>query len=303
MGVKGLYTYLKSYRRDIYPQSNPTGPGAALRIGFDAMSMLYKYKGQYKEIYPLLTALKAQGHRLLFVFDGKSPVEKEGEVRERREARQESVTQASAIKDHLAAGGATSEKERKILEYSVARLEFQGWHMSREIRHEFQTTLWNMGIPYVKGVGEADDVLVDLVGAGKLDVVVSTDMDYLLSSVPRMWIPFRKITDGFEEVNLWMVLDGEGLSPAALCDAGILCGVEPLRGEVSFPANMAFSWLRYYHSIEAVLASTIKDRQLDVLRDAERLTAVRAHFKPNGRWEERIRPDHYERTREFLEAL
>jgi 5'-3' exonuclease len=155
----------------------------------------------------------------------------------------------------------------------------------------------------VKGVGEADDVLVDLAGAGKLDVVVSTDMDFLLSSVPRLWIPFRKIADGFEEVILWNVLDGEGLSPAALCDAGILCGVEPLRGEVSFPANKAFSWLRYYKSIEAVLASTIQDKQLESLRDAERLAAVRNHFKPQTPWEDRIRPDHYERTRAFLDPL
>ena len=305
MGVKGLYTYLKPYRRDTYPQGGAAAASAAqkLRIGFDAMSMLYKYKGQYKEMYPLLNTLKAQGHRLLFVFDGKAPAEKEEEVRERREARQGAVTQATAIKEHLAAGGATTEKERQILEYSVARLEFQGWHMSREIRHEFQKELWRMEIPYVKAIGEADDVLVDLAGAGKLDVVVSTDMDFLLSGVSRIWIPFRKIADGFEEVILWNVLDGESMSPAALCDAGILCGVEPLRGEVSFPVNKAFSWLRYYKSIEAVLASTIQEKQLDVLRDPERLEAVRAHFRAQTPWEGRIRPDHYERTRAFLDPL
>ena len=290
----------------MYPQAASAGTAAAqkLRIGFDAMSMLYKYKGQYKEMYPLLEILKSQGHRLLFVFDGKSPVEKEDEVRERREARQGAVTQAAMIKEHLAGGGSTTEKERQILEYSVARLEFQGWHMSREIRQDFQKTLWDMEIPYVKGIGEADDVLVDLAGAGKLDVVVSTDMDFLLSGVVhRLWIPFRKIADGFEEVILWNVLDGESLSPAALCDAGILCGVEPLRGEVSFPVNTAFSWLRHYQSLEAVLASTIKDKQLDVLRDAGRLEAVRNHFKPQTPWEGRIRPDHYERTRAFLDPL
>ena len=309
MGVKGLYTYLKPYRRDLYPQNDASGlHSQPLRIGFDAMSILYKYKGQFKDIYPLLATLKGAGHRLLFVFDGKPPAEKGEEVAARREARQGAAAQAAAIKEHLAAAagsgsGPTSERERQILEMSAARLEFQGWHMTREVRHEFQRVLWDMEIPYVKALGEADDVLVDMAMGGKLDVVVSTDMDFLLSGVQRLWIPFRKIADGFEDVKLWDVLEGEGLSPAALCDAGILCGVEPLRGAVSFPANRAFEWMRYYQSIEALLVSSVKDGQLDVLRDEGRLEAVRAHFKAQEPWTARIRPDHFERARTFLESL
>jgi 5'-3' exonuclease len=309
MGVKGLYTYLRPYRRDIYPHGaiGPATPTPQpLRIGIDAMSILYKYKGAYADLYPILTALKSQGHKLVFVFDGKPPAEKGEEVAARKEARQEAVAQAAAIKDHLAAEGAagpTSERERKILELSAARLEFQGWHMTRDVRHAFQKALWDMEIPYVKALGEADDVLVDLAKAGKVDVVVSTDMDFLLSGVQRLWIPFRKLADGFEEVDLWAVLEGEGLAPAGLCDAGILCGVEPLRGQVSFGAHKAFEWMRYYQSIEALLASSVRDRQLDVLRAEDRLAAVRAHFKGAEDWRTRIRQDHFERFRDFLEAL
>lgn len=310
MGVKGLYTYLKPYRRDIYPQNDASGlHSQPLRIGFDAMSMLYKYKGQFKDIYPLLATLKAAGHQMVFIFDGKPPAEKGEEVAARREARQEAAAQAAAIKEHLAAagggggGGPTSDRERQILEMSAARLEFQGWHMTRDVRHEFQRALWDMEIPYVKALGEADDVLVDMAIGGKLDVVVSTDMDFLLSGVQRLWIPFRKIADGFEDVKLWDVLEGEGLSPAALRDAGILCGVEPLRGALSFAANRAFEWMRYYQSIEALLASSVKEGQLGVLREEGRLEAVRGHFKAQEPWTARIRPDHFERARAFLESL
>ena len=56
MGVKGLYTYLKGYRHDIYTQTIPTEP--KLRIAFDAMSMLYKYKSAYVDMYPSLQELK-----------------------------------------------------------------------------------------------------------------------------------------------------------------------------------------------------------------------------------------------------
>lgn len=299
MGVKGLYTYLRGYRHDIYTQTIPTTP--ALRIGVDAMSMLYKYKSAYTDMYPCLEELKKQGHRLLFVFDGKAPAQKEAEVKERREARQDAAQQATALKEHLSQTHITA-KEREILEFSVARLEFQGWHMTREIRHEVQKALFNMGIPYVKATGEADDVLTDLAGAGKLDVVVSTDMDFVLSGVQRLWIPFRKSYDGFEEILMNEVLEGEGLTPTGLLDAGILCGVEPLRGRVSINTNTAFGWMRHYKNMETLLKGTIKEAQLDVLRDTETLKNAREHFKARA-WDSRIRPDHLETCKSFLEAL
>ena len=100
------------------------------------------------------------------------------------------------------------------------------------------------------------------------------------------------------------VLSGEGLSPAGLCDAGILCGVEPLRAHaVSVGAQTAFGWMRHYQSVEAVLASSVKDRALEPLRDAELLEKAREHFRPRAPWTVRIRPGHFERFRQFLEAL
>jgi len=290
---------LRSYRSDITVETIPKEP--KLRIGFDAMSMLYKYKSYYEEIYPMLKELKQRGYKLLFVFDGKTPVEKEAEVKERRDNRQGATDQAASLKEQLKSQTLTL-REREILEYSVARLEFQGWHMTREIRHAFQDALTNMEIPYIKAVQEADDVLVDLIGAKKLDVVVSSDMDFLLSGVERLWIPFRKIGDGFEEILLSEVLKGEGMEIGTFVDAGILCGVEPLRGRLSILSSTAFNWLRYYKSIEKLLTSTVKDGQLEILKDEELLQNTRAHFAPHA-WESRIRPDHLEKHKSFLETL
>jgi flap endonuclease-1 len=267
------------------------------------MSILYKYKAAYKEMYPLLEALKAKGHTLLFVFDGKPPAEKEEEVKERREARQDAATKAVTLKDQLTSAELTP-RERQILEYSIARLEFQGWHMTRDIRHEVQQELWARGIPYVKGLSEADQVLVDLVGGGKLDVVVSTDMDFLLSSVPQLWIPFRKHQDGFERIELREVLESQAITDEQFRDAGILCGVEPLRGKVAVPPQVAFGWIYHYGSIEAILKSSIKDSSVEALRAEPALVeSTRQHFAPRAPWDARIRPDHLERFRDFLAVL
>jgi 5'-3' exonuclease len=298
MGVKGLYTYLKGYRQDLYRENIPDAP--RLRIGFDAMSMLYKYKSNYADMYPMLKDMKARGHLILFVFDGKAPQEKEAEVKSRRDVRENATQHATSLKEHLLCADISS-KERTILEYSLARLEFQGWHMTRDIRQTFQGALWEMGIPYVKAIGEADNVLTDMASAGKLDVIVSTDMDFLLSGVARLWIPLRNY-HGFEESLLKNVLKGEEMTMEMFLDAGILCGVEQLRGRVSVSSHVAFSWIRYYKSIEGLLSGKISERQLDVLRDEGLLAKVRKTFIP-GPWEAQIRPDHFERFRTFLEAL
>jgi hypothetical protein len=98
------------------------------------------------------------------------------------------------------------------------------------------------------------------------------------------------------------VLKGEGLDQAGLLDAGILCGVEPLRGRLNINSSTAFSWMRYYKNIEGLLKSTVKDAQLDCVRDEATLESTRKHFGAQP-WESRIRPDHLETCKSFLEAL
>jgi hypothetical protein len=79
--------------------------------------------------------------------------------------------------------------------------------------------------------------------------------------------------------------------------------VEALRGKVSIQSSLAFSWIRYYKSIEGLLSSTIKEPQFEHLKDAVLLQKIRDSFKPSARWLETIRPDHYKRFEAFIEAL
>ena len=304
MGIKHLNQYLTSHCTEKSIQSICLEALSGKTVVIDTSIYLYKFIGEnalMENMYLFISILVHYRIQPIFVFDGKPPAEKEAEVKDRRDARESATTQAANLKEYLTDTN-LNPKERNVLEFSLARLEFQGWHMTRDIRHTFQRALWDMEIPYVKALGEADDVLADMSAAGKLDVVVSTDMDFLLSGVSRLWIPLRTRYDGFEEIRLDEVLSGEGLTLDGLRDAGILCGVEMFRGKVSISSHIAFSWVRYYKSIEGVLNSKIDDVQLSVLRDSELLEKVRSHFK-TGPWDSRIRPDHLERCRAFMDAL
>jgi 5'-3' exonuclease len=300
MGVKGLYSYLKHYRNYIDPRSEDPK-----RIGIDAMSLLYRFKGDTKEIFTLLGALRAVGHKLFFVFDGKPPVEKEREVQNRKDQKTAAGAKAESIKTFLGSDAAkeVDNATRDLLEYSLERCTHQSWHMTRETRRAFQEELWKESIPYVKSVSEADDVLVDLSHAGKIDVVLTTDMDYIMGGVKRLWIPTKRDTFFFEEICLADVLSGETLTQEALVDAGLLCGTEERAGAKGIPCDKAFTFMRYYGSLEAVLKGNVRMPVLQsMFPDEAAIAAARATCRP-GDWISRIRPDHYERVKEFLDTL
>jgi 5'-3' exonuclease len=299
MGVKGLYSYLKHYRNYIDPREIPKK-----RIGIDAMSLLYRFKGDTKEILYLLSELRRVGHVLFFVFDGKPPPEKEQEVQNRKDQKTAAGAKAESIKKFLGTAEGIDTATREMLEYSLERCTNQSWHMTRDTRRAFQDELWNHSIPYVKSMSEADDVLVDLSAAGKIDIVLTTDMDYILSGTRTLWIPTKKDTFFFEEIQLDDILAGESLTLPSLLDAGLLCGTEERQGAKGIPCDKAFTYIRYYGSIEAILKGNIRESEITrMFPNTDAISNARARCQPCKVYTERIRPDHLERVKEFLNTL
>lgn len=269
------------------------------------MSVLYRYRGDTEAILRLVKGLQSMGHSILFVFDGKAPAEKQREITARREAKGEAAATAAALGAFLASGEAAAlgQRDRLLLEQTLARSQTESWHMTRDARRAFQDRLWEEKIPYVKSVSEADDVLADLVGANKLDCVISTDMDTLMCGAPRLWIPSRKGDGILEEIVLAEVLEGEGLTSIGFVDACLLCGTEEREGMRGVAPHTAFAWLRHYGTLEGVLRSAIEDttfRRMFPSVDAIQVARQRTASRP---WVERIRADHLDRVRDFLEAL
>jgi len=269
------------------------------------MSLLYKHRGDFENILILLQSLQQVGHRIFFVFDGKPPVEKEREVQARKDQKSVAAAKVVSLEVFLESDAANTLEPvaRQFLENSLERLQKQSWHMTRELRRAFQGELWKAGIPYVKSVSEADDVLVDLYYGGKLDVVLTSDMDYLLSGIQTLWVPTHRGLFQYEEISLDRILEGEGLSTSGLADAGLLCGTEERQKARGIPCATAFTLIRHYGSLEGVLNGTTKDPVIrEMFPDEASIKSARATLAPKGAYE-RIRPDHLERVKDFLLTL
>jgi flap endonuclease-1 len=251
--------------------------------------------------------MRSKGHTLFFVFDGKPPSEKEREVTSRREVKEIAATQVAELTAFLESptGKALDARDREHLELTLSRAQVEAWHMTRDARRAFQAQLWEEGIPYCKSVSEADDVLMDLIAAGKLDVILTTDMDYLLAGAATLWIPSRRGLTEMEEIRLEDVLEGEGLSREAFVDACLLCGTDERAGARGVPAHTAFAWMRHYGSLEALQRGNVTDYAFRTMFPGpESIVAARRSRSSSTEGPyARIRPDHLVRVEEFLRTL
>ena len=286
MGVKGLYTYLRPYRHVL---DMATVPPRSL-IGVDALSLLYKFRGNTEMILKFLEPFQRLDCKILFVFDGKAPDTKKEEIDLRKVKREGAREEAATLRSYLElpeTAQTLDEKGRKLIERKIHSLENgQGWYMTREARHTFQDVLRRNGIRFVKAKGEADDVLMSLWSEGRLYAIVSSDMDFLVAGVERLWIPSF---DRCEEVVLSIVLEEEGLSIASFRDAAILCGLSLGYTFTNMYPQKAFTFMRHYGSLET-LASR-QPAQFEINRP-EVLTEIRARFLLFVKSEEIVREDY-----------
>lgn len=244
MGVKGLYSYLRPYRNS--PQLEET-----FCIGIDVLSVLYKFRGDLENLESLFQAFLSKGFTFAAVFDGKAPETKQEEVSERRKKREDAQKQADELKLYLASDDSSTldEKAKGLLEKKIKQIEMgEAWFVSRNLLKMFTELLQKLTIPIYKAKEEADDVLIQLYNEKKIQAILSTDMDFLVMGVERIWIPCS-ITlqsdkpDMLEEIILSEVLKSEDVTLQQLQDIAILC-------RDSIHTQRAFSWIRHYGSLE-----------------------------------------------------
>ena len=268
MGVKGLYSYLRPYRHPLDITTVPKG-----RIGIDALSVLYKFRGNTDMILKFLEPFLSLGCEPLFVFDGKAPETKREEVDSRKAKRNDARDEAATLRAYLEANPTASEDDRRLVERKIHTLENgEGWFVTRDKRHEFQDMLRSKNISYVKAKGEADDVLMSLWSDSKLSGIVSTDMDFLVAGVERLWIPSPA---GCEEIRLSEVLEKEELSMSSFMDAAILCGVSSGYVFMNMYPQKAFTFMRHYFSLERLAEK--QPRQFNI-ENTVALEQIRSRF-------------------------
>ncbi|XP_072391686.1 flap endonuclease 1 isoform X2 [Diabrotica undecimpunctata] len=194
--------------------------------------------------------LVENGVKPVYVFDGKPPDLKSGELNKRQEKRNEA--QAALAKATEAGDAAEIDKfNRRLVK------------VTKQHSEEVKQLLTMMGIPYVNAPCEAEAQCAALVKAGKVYATATEDMDALTfgSKVLVRHMTFseaRKMP--IQEIHLDKVLTGLDLSQEQFIDLCILLGCDYTDSIRGIGPKRAIELIQKHKSIENIIQNIDKDK-------------------------------------------
>ena len=242
MGVYGFYNYTKQFQKPV----DYINTSIQYRIGIDALSLLYKYRGDINKIFECLKPIL--NHKLLFVFDGKAPESKTNEIEKRKKSNSVFQEKIENFKNWLKSD--ICEETKDMFRKQIRELEYESWIMSYEIRNQFKDYLISKNYSFIKSIQEADAVLIDLYYANYIDIVLSSDMDFLVAGIDYLLVPVK---DSLKEILLEDILNEEEINKEQLKEVAILCGIDSLRITVMDDVSQSIQLIRHYGSIESII--------------------------------------------------
>lgn len=183
------------------------------------------------------------GIKPVYVFDGKPPDLKSGELEKRKEAR----AKAEADLKKAEESGATEEVEK----FNKRLVRVTPKH-----NEEAKKLLSLMGIPYVEAPGEAEASCAALVKAGKVFATASEDMDSLTfgsSVVLRHLTASEAKKIPIKELNLSKLLGELDVSMEQFVDLCILCGCDYTDSIKGVGYKRAHELIKKYGDIESIM--------------------------------------------------
>ncbi|XP_038620335.1 flap endonuclease 1 [Tachyglossus aculeatus] len=183
------------------------------------------------------------GVKPVYVFDGKPPQLKSGELARRGERRAEAEKQLQRAQD----AGAEEDVEK-----FAKRLV----KVTKQHNDDCKRLLRLMGIPYLEAPGEAEASCAALVKAGKVYAAATEDMDCLTFGSP---VLMRHLTASeakklpIQEFHLSRVLQELGLTQEQFVDLCILLGSDYCDSIRGIGPKRAVDLIRQHKSIEEIV--------------------------------------------------
>lgn len=195
-------------------------------------------------LYRTIRMMEA-GIKPVFVFDGKPPTMKGGELAKRKERMKAAESELTRLQQE---GGSAEDIEKQ---------QKRTVRATREQSEEVKTLLKLMGIPVVDAPCEAEASCAALAKAGKVYGTGTEDADALTFGTPVL-VRHLSIAESRKmpivEINLEAALEGLRLNMDQFIDLCILCGCDYVDSIKGIGPITALKLIQEHGSIEGVLA-------------------------------------------------
>ena len=179
MGITGLNTFIKTKFPGII-QEKMIGELGFKTCAIDTSIFIYKFlykndrfiEGFFQQIYRLMT----NGITPIYIFDGFAPKEKMDVIKNRKSKKKELCELIEKLEKSFQENPETTTLSQKIY---LSKLKKKNIHVTSYHTNLLKEFLNLINISYIQANGEADEVCTNLFRCGKVDCIISDDMDLL----------------------------------------------------------------------------------------------------------------------------
>lgn len=244
-----MYQFLIAVR-----SSGPGGAQASMMLTNEAGEVTSHIQGMFNRTIKMLE----RGVKPAYIFDGKPPELKGGELAKRMAKRAKAESDLAAAKE----SGDTDDVDK----FSRRLVK-----VTRQHNEDCKELLRLMGVPVIDAPCEAEAQCAELAKKGKVYATATEDMDALTFRTPKL---LRKLTfaqgkdkQPILEIDCETILSGLGLTYEQFVDLCILCGCDYCSSIKSVGPKTALKLIRQYGSLEKIVAALKHDKKISLSAD------------------------------------
>jgi len=283
MGIKSLHKFLRKHCPEIYVEKK-LSEYAFKKIAIDISVYLYMYKTIFGDRWldaflNLICCLRKNEVHCVFIYDGKSPPEKEREKQKRKSSRDKQEEKINILEQAIELYYQTSEVDEllydiiekktsplrqrllknkklafdiKICEKYLAKKKAQIVHLQDEDFKSSKDLFTILGIPYFISPSEGETLCSQLALYGKVAGVLSEDTDILAYGTGIFLTKINTSQETVVEIRISNILDALSMSQAQFTDLCIMCGTDYNSNIFRVGPEKAFKLLEEFGSIEDI---------------------------------------------------
>ena len=333
MGIKDLNSFLKRKIPDTIKKTqlkDYAGKRVAIDTSIYFYKFLYKHPRFIEQFLEQIYKIIQSGITPIYIFDGKPPKEKQNELNNRKERKDDMKDKMKLLQIELNKLDGTdivdgteivdgtdivdeteldverlkqfeiNEKKKNNIKEEIYKIKrkliYVTWQHNQELKEFFKL----IGIPFIQAECEADSICTELVRRGVVDLVMSDDMDLLVDGTQILLRDFHINSYQVTEYNVEEILLNLGLTRKQWIDFCILCGCDYTKRIYGLGPQKAYDMIRELGSLPEVLKKYVgPDKRFSCqgvypYEQAYHLFTYCAFFKPEYEFISFERPDNIE---------
>ena len=259
MGIKNLTSFLQEHCPNSIKQINLmelTGKKCAI----DTSIFLYRFKYKANRLIPKffeqINRLRINNITPIYIFDGRPPEEKKDVIIQRKNKLKEKKDNMDKLQKEI---DETVDLEQKNkLKSQLYKLDNKTISVTKEDIIQVKYLFDLLNIKYIQAEGEADLLCSKMCSTGKVDFVISEDMDLLTSGTKLLMRDFNIYNNKATLYNLNEILSKLEISYDKFVYLCIMLGCDYLKRPVGMGPKKSFKLIKECDSIEDIVSKMVE---------------------------------------------